>query len=119
IIAATHRRDRRRYIRAVRRLEPVILSAAKNLRLVRVQDETLRCAQRDQKPCGKLPSKTGEAAMTTHQFTPTHYHTAIGSHQPVLRIAPGDTVITTTVDAGGHDARNEQVAPFGNPQTGP
>lgn len=57
--------------------------------------------------------------MTTHQFTPTHYHTAIGSHEPVLRIAPGDTVITTTVDAGGHDARNEQVAPFGNPQTGP
>jgi amidase len=57
--------------------------------------------------------------MTTHQFTPTHYHTAIGSHEPVLRIAPGDTVITTTVDADGHDAHNEQVTPPGNPQTGP
>jgi amidase len=57
--------------------------------------------------------------MTTHRFTPTQYHTTIGSHEPVLRIAPGDTVITTTVDAAGGDARNEQVTPGGNPQTGP
>jgi amidase len=57
--------------------------------------------------------------MTTHRFTPTHYYTTIGSHEPVLRIAPGDTVITTTVDAAGGDARNEQVTPGGNPQTGP
>ena len=57
--------------------------------------------------------------MTTHRFTPTHYYTTIGSHEPVLRIAPGDTVITTTVDAAGGDAHNEQVTPGGNPQTGP
>src|SRR5215469_13656348 len=57
--------------------------------------------------------------MTTHRFTPTHYHITIGSHEPVLRIAPGDTVITATVDAGGGDAHNEQVTPGGNPQTGP
>lgn len=57
--------------------------------------------------------------MATHHFQPTHYHVAIGAHEPVLRIADGDTVITTTVDAGGHDASGEQVTPGGNPQTGP
>jgi acetamidase/formamidase len=57
--------------------------------------------------------------MANHQFTPTHYHVTIGSHEPVLRIADGDTVITTTVDAGGHDASGESVTPGGNPQTGP
>ena len=39
--------------------------------------------------------------MTVHNFTPTHYHTTIGSHPPVLRIANGDTVVTPTVDARG------------------
>lgn len=57
--------------------------------------------------------------MATHRFTPTHYHTTIGAHEPVLRIADGDTVVTTTVDAAGRDARGEQVTPGGNPQTGP
>lgn len=57
--------------------------------------------------------------MATHHFAPTHYHTAIGLHEPVLRIAPGDTVITTTVDAGGGDASGKRVTPGGNPQTGP
>ena len=54
-----------------------------------------------------------------HKFAPTHYHTAIGPHDPVLRIAPGDTVITTTVDARGGDHTGEQVTERGNPQTGP
>jgi acetamidase/formamidase len=57
--------------------------------------------------------------MTTHRFQPTRYHTTIGAHEPALRILPGDTVITTTVDAGGHDARGVPVTPGGNPQTGP
>lgn len=57
--------------------------------------------------------------MATHRFTPTHYHRAIGSHEPVLRIAPGDTVITTTVDAGGYDEHGRPASPGGNPQTGP
>ena len=34
--------------------------------------------------------------MTTHRFTPDHYHLAIGAHAPVLRIALGDTVVTTS-----------------------
>ncbi|MBM3134644.1 MAG: acetamidase [Chloroflexi bacterium] len=57
--------------------------------------------------------------MTTHHFQPTHYHATIGPHEPVLRIAAGDTVVTTTVDAYGRDARNEQVASGSNPQIGP
>lgn len=57
--------------------------------------------------------------MTTHHFQPTTYHITIGSHAPVLEIADGDTVITTTVDARGLDAKRKQVSPRGNPQTGP
>ena len=30
--------------------------------------------------------------MAHHEFTPTHYHTTIGWHEPVLALAPGDTV---------------------------
>ncbi|MCB0062457.1 MAG: acetamidase/formamidase family protein [Caldilineaceae bacterium] len=57
--------------------------------------------------------------MTTHHFQPTHYHTTIGPHEPVLRIAPGDTVVTTTVDARGQDSSGEQITTPGNPMTGP
>jgi len=57
--------------------------------------------------------------MALHHFQPTHYHTAIGSFEPVLRIGDGDTVVTTTVDAFGKDASDTLVTPRGNPQTGP
>jgi amidase len=57
--------------------------------------------------------------MAIHPFRPTHYHTAIGSHPPVLHILSGDTVVTTTVDAWGKDASDTEVTPRGNPQTGP
>ncbi len=57
--------------------------------------------------------------MTVHHFQPTQYHTTMGSHAPVLHIADGDTVITTTVDARGSDAHDVKVTPGGNPQTGP
>jgi acetamidase/formamidase len=57
--------------------------------------------------------------MAIHYFRPSHYHTAIGAHTPVLRLADGDTVITTTVDARGFDATGERVTAGGNPQTGP
>lgn len=57
--------------------------------------------------------------MALHNFAPTHYYTTIGSHPPVLRIADGDTVLTTTVDARGADASGKPVTAPGNPQTGP
>jgi amidase len=57
--------------------------------------------------------------MTVHRFQPTRYHNTIGSHEPVLRIADGDTVITTAVDAYGCDATGRSVTARGNPMTGP
>lgn len=57
--------------------------------------------------------------MAVHRFEPSVYHTTIGSHEAVLTIASGDTVITTTVDARGADATGRQVTEGGNPQTGP
>ncbi|MGH7920512.1 MAG: acetamidase/formamidase family protein [Candidatus Dormibacteraceae bacterium] len=57
--------------------------------------------------------------MTTHDCRPERYHTTIGSHEPAFRIADGDTIVTTTVDARGGDHRGLPVTPGGNPQTGP
>ena len=57
--------------------------------------------------------------MADHRFVPTAYHTTLGPHDPVLTIASGDRVFTTTVDAGGFDANDAAVTPAGNPQTGP
>jgi amidase len=54
-----------------------------------------------------------------HRFTPTHYLTTIGAHEPVLHIAAGDSVATTTVDASGCDADRQRVAGRPNAQTGP
>jgi len=57
--------------------------------------------------------------MATHRFTPSRYHLSIGSHEPALRIADGDTVITSTIDAHGYDETETQVIEAGNPMTGP
>jgi len=57
--------------------------------------------------------------MASHTFEPTRFHPTIGSHEPVLRIKDGDTVVTWCVDAGGHDREFKSVTPGGNPQTGP
>lgn len=57
--------------------------------------------------------------MAHHHFVPETYHTAIGAHEPVLSVASGDTISTTTVDAGGSDATGKPITPAGNPQTGP
>src|SRR3954468_5416895 len=57
--------------------------------------------------------------MTTHTFTPTTYYNTLGPHPPVLTIADGDTVVTTTIDAGGYDAAGAQHNTQGNPMTGP
>ncbi len=57
--------------------------------------------------------------MAHHDFTPQVYYSAMGSHEPVMHLADGDSVSTTTVDAGGGDASGEQATAGGNPQTGP
>lgn len=57
--------------------------------------------------------------MAVHHFHPTRYYNSIGSHAPALHVADGDTIITTTVDAGGWDHHGKQAATRGNPMTGP
>jgi acetamidase/formamidase len=57
--------------------------------------------------------------MTIHRFEPTRFHITLGPHEPVLRVASDDTVITKTVDAHGADWRGEQIATRPNPLTGP
>lgn len=60
------------------------------------------------------------AAAETHRFEPSRYHNTFSfAHEPVLTIAPGDRVITTTIDARGFDAQNQKVGEGPNPQTGP
>jgi amidase len=56
----------------------------------------------------------------TRTFEPAAFHRFFsGTIPPALHINPGDTVRTTTVDAGGRDAKNTQRSNGGNPQTGP
>lgn len=55
-----------------------------------------------------------------HEFTPTAFYRQFSpANKPVLTIAPGDTVHTTTVDAGGSDEKGIQRVLGGNPETGP
>ena len=54
-----------------------------------------------------------------HNFSPNKYYLSIGSHEPVLKVRSGDTINTTTADAGGRDLHGEVVSHRGNPQTGP
>jgi acetamidase/formamidase len=56
----------------------------------------------------------------THTFEPTTFHRYFsGMIEPAMHINPGDTVRTTTVDAGGFDASNKRRSNGGNPETGP
>jgi amidase len=57
--------------------------------------------------------------MARHTFEPTSFHLTIGEHEPVLRVADGDSIATWTVDATGRDLREEKLSDGGNPQTGP
>ena len=60
------------------------------------------------------------AAPRTLDFEPKEFHRVFSSTiEPVLRIWPGDTVRTRTVDAGGVDEKAKSRSLGGNPQTGP
>src|SRR5262249_46769509 len=55
-----------------------------------------------------------------HEFAPTTFYRQFSADtKPVLTIWPGDSVHTTTVDAGGGDERGVTRVLGGNPQTGP
>ena len=60
------------------------------------------------------------APPQTRTFEPTEFHRYFsGAIAPALHINPGDTVRTTTVDAGGADAKGARRSNGGNPETGP
>jgi amidase len=55
-----------------------------------------------------------------HEFTPTTFYRQFSqANKPVLTVSPGDTIHTTTVDAGGADERGARRVLGGNPETGP
>jgi amidase len=51
---------------------------------------------------------------------PEHYYRTFSHTNPVFqRIKPGAVVVTSTLDSGGQNERNEQMSPGSNPLTGP
>ncbi len=66
-----------------------------------------------------VPERRGGPAQR-HEFTPTvFYRQFSAANKPVLVVAPGDTIHTTTVDAGGTDEKGVTRVLGGNPETGP
>jgi amidase len=66
-----------------------------------------------------VPARRAGAAQK-HEFVPTTFHRQFSAlNKPVLTIAPGDSVHTTTVDAGGQDEKGVTRVLGGNPETGP
>jgi amidase len=64
------------------------------------------------------PRRTGEPQR--HEFTPaTFYRQFSAAIKPVLTVSAGDTIHTTTVDAGGTDEKGVTRVLGGNPETGP
>src|SRR6202162_1689435 len=62
---------------------------------------------------------TATGFSETYRYTPTEfYNTFSGAHAPVLRIKPGDHVITFTIDARGFDSAGVQRGQASNPETG-
>src|ERR1700730_11312513 len=66
-----------------------------------------------------VPSRSARAPQR-HEFVPAiFYRQFSAANRPVLTIAPGDTVHTTTVDAGGTDEKGVTRVLGGSPETGP
>jgi len=60
------------------------------------------------------------AERQTHRFDPKEFHRYFSSTiPPALRIFPGDSVESWSVDAGGTDAQGVRRSAGGNPLTGP
>ena len=67
----------------------------------------------------RVPSRPA-AAPQRHEFVPTTFYRQFSAaNQPVLTVNPGDTIHTTTVDAGGTDEKGVTRVLGGNPETGP
>src|SRR5271157_1543152 len=59
-------------------------------------------------------------APQRHEFAPSMFYRQFSAtNKPVLAVSPGDTIHTTTVDAGGTDENGVARVLGGNPETGP
>lgn len=66
-----------------------------------------------------LTAYTPPAAPKTHDFEPSSFYSTYSANwTPVLRIYPGDTVRTRTID-NDRDAKATRYGVGGNPETGP
>src|SRR5574340_389256 len=67
-----------------------------------------------------VPAYIPAGFAETHRFTPKQFHNTFSfAHAPVLKIKPGDRVVTQTIDARGGDSHNQKVGERPNPQIGP
>jgi acetamidase/formamidase len=65
-------------------------------------------------------SQEHRSAPVRHEFAPSvFYREFSASNKPVLSVAPGDSIHTTTIDATGVDEKSQNRVLGGNPQTGP
>jgi amidase len=63
---------------------------------------------------------TASLRAETHRFIPQQvFNTFSAAHTPVLRIKPGDRIVTKTIDAAGVDWNDKTAGTGPNPQTGP
>ena len=68
----------------------------------------------------RLASTFHASTPKRHEFVPTVFYRQFSPfYPPVLVVAPGDTIHTTTVDAGGTDEKGVPRVFGGNPETGP
>ncbi|WP_202424536.1 hypothetical protein [Duganella levis] len=67
----------------------------------------------------RLPERTA-ATPQRYEYVPKDYSNTFSTNRlPVLKVWPGDTIHTTTIDSGGVDEHGVTRALYGNPQTGP
>lgn len=70
--------------------------------------------------CQRAEAPESKPGGQLHELTPDAFHNAFdATTTPVLRVSSGDSIRTTTIDAGGMDEKGVQRAKPGNPQTGP
>ena len=69
---------------------------------------------------GQHPAERPVGEPKAHRFFPrTFYNEFSSGIAPVMHLFPGDSMTTTTVDAGGRDSSGRQRSMSGNPLTGP
>jgi len=69
---------------------------------------------------GSLTAVAVQLPGETHRVTAAEYYNTFSfAHKPLLKIKPGDRVVTRTIDARGFNWENKKAGERPNPQTGP